>query len=210
MTTFLLVRHAACDPIGKSLAGRAPGVHLNAEGRAQARRLAERLSAVPVAAVYSSPLERARETAAPIAERAGVAVRTHDGLTEIAFGEWTGKTFAELAGDDRWRRFNSFRSGTRPPGGGELMLEVQARAMAALLELRDRHRQHAGAAGGGDVLVVVSHSDVIKGVLCYVAGIPLDFVHRLEVSPASVSVVTLDEEGARLLRLNDCGGPPHA
>jgi probable phosphoglycerate mutase len=200
VTTFLLVRHATCDPVGKSLAGRAPGVHLNAEGRAQARRLAERLAASPIAVVYSSPLERARETAAAVAERVGVTADTHDGLTEMDFGAWTGCTFAELAPDERWRRFNSFRSGTRPPGG-ETMQEAQARAVAALLALAERH--------GDAVVAAVSHGDVIKGVVAHVAGIPLDLAHRLEVAPASVSVVALDADGARLLRLNDCGGPLH-
>ncbi|MFL5574996.1 MAG: histidine phosphatase family protein [Gemmatimonadaceae bacterium] len=196
MTTFLLVRHATCDPVGRSLAGRAPGVRLDADGRAQAHRLAARLAAAPLAAVYSSPLERARETAAAIAERAGVAVETHDGLTELDVGAWTGRTFAELAPDDLWRRFNSFRGGTRPPRG-ELMLEAQARAVAALLGLRDRHPS--------GVVAAVSHADVIKGIVAHVAGIPLDLTHRLEVSPASVSVVTIDAEGARLLRLNETG-----
>jgi probable phosphomutase (TIGR03848 family) len=196
VTTFLLVRHATCDPVGRSLAGRAPGVHLNADGRAQARRLAERLATSPIAAVYSSPLERARETAAALAEPAGLAVETHAGLDEMEYGAWTGCTFAALAADERWRRFNTFRSTTRPPGG-ETMQEAQVRAVAALVALAERH--------GDAVVAAVSHADVIKAVVAHVAGVPLDLAYRLEVSPASVSVVTLDAEDARLLALNGTG-----
>lgn len=202
MTTFLLVRHATTDPVGRWLAGRAPGVHLNLEGRAQARWLAERLAGSPVAAVYSSPLERARETAAALAERAGLPVATCDALTEIDVGEWTGCTFATLASDDRWHRFNTFRSGTRPPGG-ETMQEVQTRAVTALLALAEHY-------GAGVVVAVVSHADVIKGVVAHVAGIPLDLAHRLEIATASVSVVTITPDGARLVRLNDHDGPAHS
>jgi len=196
VTTFLLVRHATCDPVGRSLAGRTSGVTLNDAGRAEAERLAERLAGVRVAAIYTSPLQRARETAAAVAARTGAPVRPHEPFGEIDFGEWTGRTFAELAPDPRWQRFNTFRSGTRVPGG-ELMLEAQARAVAAVHAL--------AAAHAGETVVVVSHADVIKAVVAYFAGIPLDLTHRLEVSPASVSVLALDDEGARVLGLNDTG-----
>lgn len=196
VTTFLLVRHATCDPVGRSLAGRAPGVALNDAGRAEAERLAGRLAGVRVAAIYTSPLDRARETAAAIAARTGAPVRPHEPFGEFDFGEWTGRTFAELAPDPRWRRFNTFRSGTRVPGG-ELMLEAQARAVAAVHSL--------AAAHAGETVLVVSHADVIKAVVAYFAGIPLDLTHRLEVGPASVSALALDEEGARVLGLNDTG-----
>src|SRR5215212_2773666 len=96
MTTFLLIRHALCDPVGRSLAGRTSGVHLNAEGGVQAEALARRLGEVAVSAIYSSPLERALETAAPIAADQGVPVIEAPGLLEIDFGDWTGKTLQEL------------------------------------------------------------------------------------------------------------------
>ena len=198
MTTFLLIRHAACDPVGQSIAGWEPGIHLNEQGRAQGERLAARLAGAPIAAVYTSPLERARETAAPIAARLGLEVEVDVGLGEVQFGEWTGRTLEELSAVPEWRRFNSFRSGTRVPGG-ELLLEVQARAVAVLDRLRMRH--------SGETVALVSHGDVLKAVLGYYAGIPIDLLERLEIDPASVSVVAVHDWGARLLRLNDTGEP---
>jgi len=203
VTTLLLVRHAMCDPVGKSLAGRAPGVHLNAEGCAQAARLADRLSDVPIAAIYSSPLERARETADAVAERVGVAVQTDDGLTELDYGEWTGRSFTDLESGphaDHWRRFNVSRSSTLVPGG-ESMIEAQARVVATLVAIAERHR--------GDVVAAVSHGDVIRAAFAYFAGMPIDSLQRLEVSPASVSVVALDRDGVRIIRLNETGGAVH-
>jgi probable phosphomutase (TIGR03848 family) len=185
MITLLLVRHAMCDPVGRLLAGRAPGVHLNAEGRAQAERLAERLGGLELDGIYTSPLERALETAEPIARRTGCSVEPLAAFTELEFGAWTGCTLAELDGDPVWRRFNAQRSVARPPGG-ESMLEVQARAVAGLEALRRRHPD--GRA------LVVSHGDVIRSVVAHLAGIPLDLFQRLEISPASVTVVELGEE----------------
>jgi len=201
MTTVLLVRHAMCDPVGKSIAGRAEGVHLNAEGEQQARRVAARLREVPVAAIYSSPLERARETAEHIARGRDLRVESFDAVAEIDFGEWTGCALGALAALPAWRRFNSFRSGTRIPGG-ELIAEVQARTVAGLASLRDRHPDATVA--------VVSHADVIKAALAYYLGTPLDLMQRLEVAPASISAVALDAEGVRILALNDRGEPPGA
>jgi len=198
MTTLLLVRHALCDPVGTAITGRAAGVMLNAAGQEQAARLGVRLRALPIDAVYSSPLERARQTAAPLAAAHGVGVEVLDGVGEIDFGEWTGRTFVELDGGAAWRRFNSFRSGTRVPGG-ELIAEVQARAVAALDTLRERHPDA--------MVAVVSHGDVIRAALAYYLGTPLDLMQRLEIDPASVSTVVLDADGVRVVRLNDTGDP---
>jgi len=198
MTTLLLVRHALCDPVGTAIAGRATGVMLNAAGETQAARLGSRLRALPIEAVYSSPLERARQTAAPIAAARHVEVELLEGVGEIDFGEWTGRTLVELDGGIGWRRFNSFRSGTRVPGG-ELIVEVQARAVAALGALRERHPD--------GVVAVVSHGDVIKAALAYYLGMPLDLMQRLDIDPASTSTLVLDADGVRVLRLNDTGDP---
>ena len=198
MTTFLLIRHALCDPVGTAIAGWTPGVHLNERGRAQGERLAERLSRAPITAVYTSPLERARETAAPVAARLGLEVWVEEALGEIRFGAWTGRTLEELSTAPRWREFNAFRSGTRVPGG-ELMLEAQTRAVVALDRLRERH--------GGEMVALVSHGDILKAVIGYYAGIPIDLLERLAVDPASVSVLVVHDRGARLLRLNDTGEP---
>ncbi len=193
MTTFLLIRHGETDELGKALSGRRPGVSINAAGRRQAQQLAERLAGEGITAVYSGPLQRVRETATPLAERLGLEVRTAAELDEIDLGEWSGQSFDALSGRDDWHRFNTVRSCTRAPGG-ELMLEVQARAVAFLQRLRGE-RPH-------ETLALVTHSDVIKAVLTYFLGIPLDLAQRLEISPASVSVLALEEWGARVLCVN--------
>ncbi len=182
-----------CDPVGRRLAGRAPGVHLDPVGIAQAAALGAALAPVGLAAVYSSPLERAVETAAPLAQAAGVPVQASHGLLELDFGEWTGREIADLEDDPHWREFNLRRGTTRIPGG-ETMEEVLARAWTALEAI---HRAHPGA-----LVAAVSHGDVIRALLARCAGIPLDHLHRLEVAPASVSAVAVESWGTRLLTLN--------
>src|SRR3954468_23362069 len=140
MTTFLLVRHAATGAEGKMIAGRMPGVPLNEQGRVFAESVAVRISKAPVRAVYSSPIERARETAGCIARRFGLELVEVPAFTEIDFGEWTGRELEDLETDHRWRRFNSFRSGVRIPAG-ELMVETQARVVAKLEELSRQHQE---------------------------------------------------------------------
>jgi probable phosphomutase (TIGR03848 family) len=196
MTKFLLIRHALTDSVGKRLSGRTPGVPLNAEGQAQAQQLAMRLADVPIDAIYSSPLERAVQTAAPIAAQRGLETRISEDFLEIDFGSWTNCTFQELQNQPQFQRFNSFRSSTRIPGG-ELMLEAQARAVAGLGKLCAQHP--------GQTVAVVSHADMLKAAVAYYAGIPLDLFQRLEISPASVSVAEIFEETARILLLNDTG-----
>ncbi|HEX5385271.1 MAG TPA: histidine phosphatase family protein [Gemmatimonadales bacterium] len=196
MTTFLLVRHAHCDSVRRRLAGRAAGVHLSAAGRAEAERLAARLSSVPLDAIVSSPLERARETAEAIAADRGVEAQVSAALTELDFGAWTGAEIELLAPDPLWQRFNQFRGTTRPPGG-ELMLEAQSRAVAELERL--------GATFPDGRVVVVSHLDVLRAVLCHYLGIPLDHFLRLELAPASVSTLEMTRGGPRLVELNAGG-----
>jgi probable phosphomutase (TIGR03848 family) len=193
MTTIFLIRHGETDAVGKTLAGWLPGVHLNQAGIAQAERLAERLPAARIAAIYSSPLERAIETAQPLAGKLGIEPIRREALGEIRFGDWTGREIQELEGDPEWQRFNSFRSSTRAPGG-ELILEVQVRIVTELTELRRRHPDEAVA--------VVSHGDVIRAAVAHYAGIPLDLFQRFEISPGSVSILRLSEETAVLFRLN--------
>lgn len=201
MTRVLLVRHALCDPVGHSLAGRAPGVLLNEEGLAQAERLAVRVSREPVEAVYSSPLERAWETAGAIARRASVAVQRSDGLVELDFGAWTGRRFADMEGDEWWQRYNAQRQLTAPPGG-ELPAAAQVRAVATLLGIAQRHPRGTVAA--------VSHADIIRSVLIYALGAPLEHLLRLEIAPASLSELELEPWGARVLSVNDRSHLPGA
>lgn len=194
MTTFHLVRHAEKDADDQVLAGRTSGVHLTERGRRQAAALGRRLAGEPVCAVYASPMERAQETAEPIGAALRLPVQLLPALTEIEFGEWTGRTFGTLNADARWRRFNAFRSGTRIPGG-ESAVEVQARVVGELLRLRAMHPDEA--------VVLVSHGDPIRLALGFFLGLSLDLFDRLLVDLASVSVLALDEHGAQFRRLNE-------
>lgn len=196
MTRFLLLRHATTDAVGQRLSGRLPGVPLNEAGRAQAQQLAGRLGRVPISAIYSSPLARAVQTAEPLAQARALSPIIREDFLEIDFGTWTNRSFAELEKEPLFQRFNSFRSGTRIPGG-ELMLEAQTRMIAGLTAL--------GAQHPGETVAVVSHADVIKAAVAYYTGTHLDMFQRLEISPASVSIIEVYAETARLLLLNDTG-----
>jgi probable phosphomutase (TIGR03848 family) len=193
MATFYLIRHGLNDFVDRAIAGWTPGVSLNDAGREQAGRLAWKLLGRGITRVYSSPLERALETARPIAEALGLKVEVRDALGEIRFGEWTGKRFDDLQRDPRWDLFNRYRSGTRPPGG-ELMLEAQVRIVNELECLRARYPDAT--------MAVVSHSDIIRAALVHYAGMPIDLYARLAMDPGSFSIVALEPEGPRILALN--------
>ena len=188
MTTFYLVRHGACAGLGEKLWGRTAGVCLNEEGKRQVQELAARFKDLGIDAVYSSPLERARETAEAIARSAQLEVNQIDAFNEIDFGDWTGKSFAELSGDERWQRFNSERSVASVPGG-ESFLDVQARVVAELERLSQQHP--------GERVVIVSHADVIKAAAGYFAGTPIDQLQRVEISPCSVSEIVIHKEAQK-------------
>lgn len=193
-TTVFLVRHGSHDRLGKVLCGRMDGVSLSHRGRAESEALARRLAGEDLAAVYASPLARTLETAAPIAEAAGLAPVADEDLLEIDFGVWTGKPFDALGRDPEWPVWNSARSLARPPGG-ESMLEVQARLKRWLDRVRARHPDGRIAA--------VTHSDVIKALAAHALGFSLDQHGRLEVSPASVSVLAAGDWGVKLMSLNE-------
>jgi broad specificity phosphatase PhoE len=196
MTRFLLIRHALNDTIGKKFAGRMAGVSLNDEGNAQSIELARRLAARPIAAIYSSPLERAIATVRPLAEELKLTVETVDEFTELDMGKWTGCGFDEVRAQAYFLTFNQFRSCTPAPDG-ELMLQAQARMVSGLLKLRAKHE--------GETIAVVSHADPIKSAICYFAGMPLDLYHRFEISPVSVSVVELETDSVNILTINSTG-----
>ena len=200
MTGFLFIRHAHCGPVGRAISGRTPGVHLSTQGRVQADELADRLSGLAISAIYSSPLERALETAAPLASKLAMPVQQAPGLLELDFGRWTGKALDELRGEAEWTKFNTFRSGARIPGG-ESMPEVLVRALDAVEQIG---RVHPGT----QLVAVVSHGDVLRSLLVYYLGMPLDLLFRLEISPASVSVVDLLEHGPEVLAVNSTGDLP--
>lgn len=178
---LLLVRHGLTPTTGVVLPGRAPGVHLSAEGRRQAEAIADRLGRLPrVAAVYASPLERARETAAPIARACRRAVRVERALSELDVGAWTGRRLGALRARRAWRAIQRHPSGFRFPGG-ESFAEMQLRVVGALERLAERHP--------GQVVVAVFHADPIKAALAHALGVPLDLFQRLVIAPASVSAV---------------------
>jgi probable phosphoglycerate mutase len=197
MTVLLLIRHGQTDTAGKRLTGWQRGVHLNDRGREQAGELAERLDGVPVRAIYSSPLERCRETAAPLARARGLSVSARRALLEVDYGDWTGRSIAGLRRTKRWRVVLSAPSRIDFPGG-ESMLGVQERVVAELERIAARHPR--------DVVAVVSHADVVRVALLHYAGMHLDGLHRLAVEPASVSVVALGDSPGRILKVNDTGG----
>jgi probable phosphomutase (TIGR03848 family) len=196
MIRFIFIRHALNDTVGERIAGRMKGVHLNVTGKAQAAALAERLKDVPVDVLYSSPLERALETAKPIAAQLQLPVAVCEDFAEIEYGDWTNCTIDQLKDNPVFHRYNSFRSGTRIPGG-ELMLEAQARMISGLEKLYSRHQDKT--------VVVVSHGDLIRAAVTYYAGIPLDLFLRIEISPASVSVVEVYDDSAKILLVNHTG-----
>jgi len=198
-TTFYLLRHAAHDNVGGFLAGRMPGVTLGGAGKAQARRLADRMRGEPIVAVHSSPQERTRETAQLLAESKGFEqVAIEPALDEIDYGEaWEGRDFATLHTDPGWQRWNTIRSWCRTPGG-ERMIDVQSRAISLLEDLSAVHR--------GKSIALVSHADVIKSVVAHVLGLPIDAWPRFEIAPASITTVATGEWGAKLLGMNEVVG----
>ncbi len=192
MTIFCLVRHGAYPLLNRALGGRADHA-LNEIGIAQAEHAARIIAHRRISQVVSSPVRRAAQTAAPIAAALGLAVSLEPDFAEIDFAAWTGLDFQALANRPAWRAWNRFRSTAAVPGG-ESILAVQARAMAALLRL-------SVAWPEGEV-VVVSHADVIKAVLAHVLGAPLDLLRRLTVDPGSMSRVEIGTDDARVLEMN--------
>ena len=196
MTTLLLVRHGHTDAAGKRLTGRAPGVHLNELGRRQAERLVERLDGVRIDTIVSSPLERCRETAAPLAKARGRAVDVGRAWIEVGYGEWTGRSISQLRRTKLWRRVMFAPSNVRFPGG-ESLLQVQGRAVDATLDIAARHAR--------GTVVVVSHADVIRLLVAHVAGMHADHLQRLSIDTASSTAVSISDGFARLLTVNDTG-----
>jgi probable phosphomutase (TIGR03848 family) len=196
MALILLVRHALTDATGKRLSGQAKGLHLSDAGRGQAERAAERLRPVPLAALYTSPLERCAETAALIAAGRSLPITELPGLMEVDYGTWTGRPFGQLYRTTLWKRLMQAPSSIRFPNG-ETLLEVQARCVATVEEIAARHPK--------GIVAVVAHADVIRLTLAHYAGIHLDLYQRLTVSPASVSAVLLGDRIPRILRTNDTG-----
>jgi probable phosphoglycerate mutase len=195
-TVVLLVRHARTATTGKRLPGRAAGLVLSPAGRREAEAVAGRLAGVKLAAVYSSPLERARETAAAIARPRRLAVRIARDLVDLDVGRWAGLTLRAARKRPEWAAIQRHPSGFRFPNG-ESFTDMQARMVAALGRVVARHP--------GETVVAVSHADPIKAVLAHALGIPLDLFQRLVVATASVSAVAYGPTGPTVLTANATG-----
>ncbi len=196
MTLLLLVRHGHTSTAGKVLTGWRRGIHLTARGREQAEALAGRLEHIPISAVYSSPLERCRETAAPLARAKGLDVRTRRDLIEVGYGAWTGRSIRQLARTKLWRSVQHTPSAVRFPEG-EALHEVQARAVEVVRAIADGHP--------GSVVAVVTHADVVRLLLAFYAGVHIDLYQRFVVDPGSVSAVATFDGHPRILKVNDTG-----
>jgi probable phosphoglycerate mutase len=196
-TLVLLVRHGQTPTTGATLPGRAAGLHLADTGRQQAEAAAARIAGLKkVDAVYASPLERTRETAAPIAKARRLKVKAEKGLLECDFGEWTGAELKDLRKLPEWKTVQSFPSGFRFPGG-ESFIEMQTRMVDTVDRLVRRH--------AGGVVVAVSHADPIKALAAHAMGTHLDLFQRLVVSPCSVTAIAYSATGPIVLAMNSAG-----
>ncbi|MCQ3936621.1 MAG: phosphoglycerate mutase [Chloroflexi bacterium] len=195
MPLLLLIRHGENDYVktGK-MAGRIPGVHLNEKGRKQAQALGEALKDVPLKAVYSSPLERAMETAAPIAESHNLNISQESGLMETDIGKWQGRSWKALRLTKVWKVVQHAPSRFRFPEG-ESFPETQTRIVNTLEDIAQRHKPK-------DMIAVVFHADPIKLAVAHFLGMPLDHFQRLSCDTGSLTALFVNETGANLIKLN--------
>jgi broad specificity phosphatase PhoE len=193
--TIFLIRHAAHDNLERFLAGRLQGFSLGTAGKAQAARLAQRMTREKIDAIYTSPRERTRETAEVVASVCGLrAPDVVEELDEVDFGSWSGQTFDTLNTDEHWLRWNTVRSHVRTPGG-ESMLDVQRRVLLLIEELGHRN--------GDKRLALISHADVIKAAVSWILGLPIDAWPRFDIAPASITTVMMGDWGAKIVTLNE-------
>jgi len=197
MTTFYLIRHGHNDYVGEGkLAGWTPGVHLNEQGKVQSQALAELLSSVKFQAIYSSPLERAYETALPLANSRKMEPIVREGLGEISCGTWTGKSLKSLRRRKLWPIIQSAPSRAAFPEG-ESFTDAGARIVRELELIRSSHP------GKRTVVACVFHSDPIKLAIAHYIGLHIDLFQRIVIEPASFSILNISDHGVYLLRLND-------
>jgi probable phosphoglycerate mutase len=199
MTKVLLVRHGKTSTTGTLLPGRAPGLHLSEDGILQAKRAAERIAELDrVDAIYTSPLERARETSDPIVKATGVKPKIERGLLECDFGDWTGQQLSALMKLPEWSTVQRAPSTFRFPNG-ESFTEMQTRMASTVDRLRAAHP--------GGTIVCVSHADPIKALVAQAVGTHLDLFQRIVISTCSISVVGYSAGGPIVLAVNSTGGP---
>jgi probable phosphomutase (TIGR03848 family) len=192
------VRHGQTPTTGVTLPGGAPGLHLGDKGREEAADVAGRIACLPrIAAVYSSPLERAQETAAAIAAASGLPVIVEPGLLECDYGEWTGLALKDLRKKPEWKVIQRYPSGFRFPGG-ESFTEMQARVTGTLTRLVAAHPGH--------IVVAVSHADPIRTAAAHALGTHLDLFQRIAVFTASVTAIAYGPAGPTVLAVNATRG----
>lgn len=191
MTLLLLIRHADNDQRKVRLCGRLPGIHLNSHGREQAEGLAKDLGEAPIQAIYSSPMERAVETATPLSVTLKLPLQVVDDLNETDYGQWQGRTFRQLRRLKGWQTVLKTPSQVRFPDG-ETLLEVQQRTVAALEKLSQ----------GDKLIAVFTHADLIRLAMAHYLNIPLDDFSRLTIRPASLSIVALKDGIVHVLLIN--------
>jgi probable phosphomutase (TIGR03848 family) len=187
MTTVLLIRHGENSMVGKRLAGRLPGVHLNDNGKKQAEQLAQVLCTAPIKAIYSSPLERAVETAEPLALALSLPVNIAPGLIELEYGDWQGKTLKQLSRYKLWKVVQDQPSEMRFPNG-ESFPEVQQRAVAEVERIAAAHEEQ-------EMVACFSHGDIIRLLAAHFLGVPLNLFQRVAANTASITVVHIDKKG---------------
>lgn len=196
MTTLLLIRHGENDYTKThKMAGRLPGVHLNEKGQKQAEALGEALKEIPLNAVYASPLERAMETAQPIAESHKLKIIQAPDLMDTNIGEWQGRSWRVLGLTKAWKIVQNAPSRFRFPNG-ESFIEAQTRCAAALEKIIQKHNKPK------DIVAVVFHADPIKLVVAHFLGMPLDHFQRLSCDTGSVTVIHASESRATLIKIN--------
>lgn len=196
MTLLFLIRHGHTDWADRKLAGWLPDVHLNEAGVKQADALVERLAPVKFHALYSSPLERTLETAAPLARAREMKVIKVSDLGEVKYGDWQGKPLSQLSKKKEWATVQHTPSLMRFPNG-ESIREMQSRAVAVVERIAAENPRHT--------LALFSHGDVIKAIVAHFVGMPLDTFQRLVIAPASVTILAVGPSSPRLIRLNDSG-----
>lgn len=195
MPVLLLIRHGENQYVKEGrLAGRLPDIHLNDKGFSQAQMIADKLGSSRIKAIYSSPLERALETAKPLADVLGLEVIPQEGLLETDYGEWQGKTLKSLRRRKLWRTVQNAPYLMRFPGG-ESFAECQLRICQEIENISNRHKPK-------DIIACFFHADPIKLAIAYYIGLPLDNFQRLAVSPASITTLHISDSDSHLISMN--------
>lgn len=201
MTILLLIRHGENDIMKTRLAGRLPDVHLNSYGQAQAEKLASALQPVALQAIYSSPMERAIETAAPLSAQKELPVQMHAGLLEVDYGSWQGHTYDQLSQENLWKLVLTAPAQVTFPGG-ESIVNVQKRSIQTFHEIIEQH------SGEFDTIVCFTHGDIIRLASAFWLQMPLSAFHTLQTDTASVTAWHLHQNQTRLLFFNHTGSFP--